>query len=92
MTMLQSTSDGISIYIIEDSSINNGGINHQANERKNNEINELMNESGSKGFYPSGYCRPLCAPPHAATFGYYANVVQHIEFKIYTNIKPLQQT
>ena len=34
--------------------------------------------------------RPLCAPPpHTATFGYYTNMFQQIEFIIYTNIQPL---
>ena len=41
---------------------------------------------------PVGYRRPLRAPPpHAATFGYYANMVQQIEFIIHTNIQPLRQ-
>ena len=29
--------------------------------------------------------------PYAASFGYYANMVQQIEFIIYTNIQPLRQ-
>ena len=29
--------------------------------------------------------------PHAASFGYYANIVQQIELIIYTNIQPLRQ-
>ena len=30
-------------------------------------------------------------PPYAASFGYFANMVQHIEFIIYTNVQPLRQ-
>ena len=41
---------------------------------------------------PLRYRRPSRAPPpRAATFGYYANMVQQIEFLIYTNIQPLRQ-
>ena len=36
---------------------------------------------------PSGHERL----PYAATFLYYTNLVQHIEFIIYTNIQPLRQ-
>ena len=42
---------------------------------------------------PKPYCRPLRASPPAAfsIFGYYANMVQHLEFIIHVDIQPLRQ-
>ena len=40
---------------------------------------------------PKGFCCPLLAPPSPATrasFGYYTNMVQHIEFIIHTKFNP----
>ena len=35
--------------------------------------------------------RPAVRPVYTASFGYYANMVQQIEFIIYTNVQPLRQ-
>ena len=42
---------------------------------------------GPEGVSSSSYCRT----PTAASFGYYTNMVQQIEFIIHANIQPIRQ-